>query len=312
MPERVRRKGPFLHGACDCAAADDDGGRAAIPTRGEAGLTGSSGDAAGDVTPEPDSGARGSRRAMLPPVGILEPGPRLFSLVTRRSLLPPPDSRSDSGWEESWAWLGEVYAPALRRYVFHVLRSWHQRTPDPEEPEAIVQGFLLKCMESGQLAERSRKVRKFRAWVAVHLKRYTKDYLDKKFAKKRNPEGGFGSDEALHGVADDELDPTLVAQLDKGWVQVAMERALGHLRAGVGARKWGPTYAEIIQDLMLTSGEGSADLAERLGLEQRKLPNLKNRAKEKFAELFVDELRTTVRDEEALGELLRELAPYMP
>jgi DNA-directed RNA polymerase specialized sigma24 family protein len=249
---------------------------------------------------------------MLPAVGILEPGPGLFSLVTRRSILPPPPTAQDGQWEASWDYLGEVYAPAMRRYVFHLLKRWHQRVPDPDEPEAIVQGFMMKCMESGQLSERKGEVRKFRGWVAVHLKGYVKDYLDKKYAKKRNPEGALVSDEALFGVAGDAPDPQLEAQLDKGWVQVALERAQEHLRAGVGARKWGPVYADIIQDLLLTGGEGSPDLHERLGVEKSKLPNLKNRAKAKLAELFVDELRTTVADEQSLEELLRDLTPYLP
>lgn len=244
---------------------------------------------------------------------ILDRGPGLLSLVTRRSLLPPPESPSDDGWMQSWHHLGQIYAPAMRRYAFHLLKRWHQQVPDPDEPEVIVQGFLAKCMESGQLAERNQEVRTFRGWIAKHLQGYVKDYLDHKYAKKRRAARSEAREDGLNELAQESATlARLDAQLDQGWVQVALGRAQAHLRAGVGTRKWGPVYAGIIQDLLLTQGTGSEDLHERLGVDRAKLPNLKNRARARFAELFVDELRTTVRDEESLGALLRSLAPYLP
>ena len=73
---------------------------------------------------------------------ILEPAPRLRSIPTRRSLVPPPVDRADPRWEESWRHLLETYAPAMRRYVGGLLAG--ARGPaDADEVHDVVQEFLL-------------------------------------------------------------------------------------------------------------------------------------------------------------------------
>lgn len=245
---------------------------------------------------------------------ILEPGPSLFSLHTIRPLLPPPASREDPRWDQAWDHIARVYTPALRRYALGRLRArLGGRRADPDDAEAVVQDFLLRAMQSGQLAEAHAKdgsIRTFRAWIARQLDRAVSDHLDKVFAKRRHP-GERAPESALADVPAPD-DHAALAVLDRGIVQIAVDRALARLEGGGSGSKWGRVYAGILQDLLLNAGATSPDLPARLGVPPGDLPMHKLRAKKKFGELFVDELRGTVRREEDLEELLRELDPYLP
>jgi hypothetical protein len=241
---------------------------------------------------------------------ILEGVHNLRSIVTRRTLLPPPADRDDPQWRCSWDHLARVYTPAMERYVAGEIRKRGLRITDPDEPGAIVASFLAKAMESGQLAEPEGGVRKFRAWITAQLRRHLNDHHKYVYASQRDP--GLRADAtALDEACSRDGDPAL-AQFDKGLVTIACERALERLEAGEGARKWGPTYASIVRDLALNDGRSSADLHERLGVRADEIPTLKHRARRKLAELFLGELRNTVRDDEALVELLAEVDPYLP
>ncbi len=241
---------------------------------------------------------------------ILEPSQNLRSIVTRRTLLPPPSTQEDPTWLHSWEHLCQTYTPALRRFVHGYLKRIGYVAADADTPSVIVQDFLEKNMSSGQLAVEGGEVRKFRAWITTHLSRFVHDWLDKELAAKRRPKG-TESDAVLEGVGTERDDPAL-ASFDKGLVAIAMSAALKRLRGGEGAAKWGGVYADIIQDLILSHGDGSPDLHERLGVPQEKLAMLRFRARQKIGELFVGELRATVSDEEALEELLSDLDPFLP
>ena len=97
-----------------------------------------------------------------------------------------------------------------------------------------------------------------------------------------------------------------IRELDEAWVNATVEQALETLRAK------NELYYQVIRDLLETEGEGSPDLGERLGRRQRQLDDLKYRARKRFATVFNDELRTTVKDDEAFEELFKRLEVYLP
>jgi DNA-directed RNA polymerase specialized sigma24 family protein len=235
---------------------------------------------------------------------ILEPAMRLRSIRTRRSLLPTPVDRADPQWERSWRHLLETYAPAMRRYVEALLRRSLGGSPGPEEAADVVQDFLASCLEHGWLSKEAGDIRCFRAYLQVVLKRFTWNHVERKKAAKRDP-GRPMSDVGLAAVADEASDPAARA-LDEGLLTVALDAALAALRAGNEA------YAEIIADLLRTNGEGSPDLAARLGRAPGDLAVLRHRARKRFATLFADELRATVKDDDAFGDLLKRLEPLVP
>lgn len=164
-------------------------------------------------------------------------------------------------------------------------------------------------MESGQLAETRAPVRSFRAWVSTHLRRFVNDWVDRERAAKRRPAETVPM-EALEGVSSGP-DPAM-AEFDRGVVSLAARHALDALRAGRATRRWGATYAEILDDLALHDGRQSDDLAVRLGVDPARLPLLRHRARDVYARLLTAELRRLVADDEALADLIRALEPYLP
>jgi hypothetical protein len=234
-------------------------------------------------------------------VRVLESTPRLRSIVTRRSILPTAADAGGDGWRAAWGLLFERYAPAMRRYVEGILPKG---TGGAEEAADVDQDYVAQAMAKGWLAKDVGTIRCFRAYLQVQLRRFVYDHLDRKHAQKRGPRR-LAPAEALDGVAARAADPAAEA-LDRSWVETALARAMERLREG------NAIYHDVVADLLATSGEGSADLGERIGRSPEQVVHLRHRARRRLAALFHEELRETVRDEEAFESLCRSLEPYLP
>lgn len=237
-------------------------------------------------------------------MAIIETSQRLRSIVTRKSMLPRLADKDSPEWADSWQFLFSLYTPAMVRYVKSVLSRALKRTADPDEAQDIVQDYFSACIEKDWLTRDVASIRCFRAYLQMQLKRFVYKHLDHKFAQKRNP-GALASPEALEGVVGTAADPS-AAELDEGWVAVAVEQALAELRQG------NELYAEVIADLLRTEGAGSADLGERLGQTAQQITHLRHRARKRFGTLFHEQLRQTVLDDEAFEELCGRLEAYLP
>ena len=237
-------------------------------------------------------------------MAIIETSRRLRSIVTRKSMLPRLADKESPDWAASWQFLFSLYMPAMVRYVKSVLSRALKRPAHDDEAQDIVQDYFSQCLEKDWLTRDVESIRCFRAYLQMQLKRFVYKHLEHKFAQKRNP-GAMASAEALEGVMGDAADPS-TADLDEGWVAVAVEQALAELRQG------NELYAEVIADLLRTQGEGSSDLAERLGQSNQQLTHLRHRARKRFGTLFHEQLRQTVLDDEAFEELCQRLESYLP
>ncbi len=234
---------------------------------------------------------------------VLVPLQALHSIRTRRSLLPPPQDRSDPRWAESWSHLFHTYAPAMERYVRRLLVA--ALGPAAAEDAAdVVQEFLAACLERGWLAREAAGIRCFRAYLQTALRRFALKHVERRRAAKRDP-GAACAPAELAAVAGPGADPA-DADLDAGVLDVALGQALARLREG------NAEYGEVIADLLRTSGSGSDDLPALLGRRPADLPVLRHRARRRFAALLADELRATVRDDDAYGALLARLEPLLP
>ena len=235
---------------------------------------------------------------------VIETGRRLRSIVTRKTLLPPPGDRTDPRWERSWEHLFRIYQPAMERYVRSILTRALARAPEEGEAADVVQEYFAQSLAKGWLSRDAEDVRCFRAYLQTQLRRFVYKHLDHKFAQKRKAPGASSHD-ALEGVADVASDPA-AAELDQGWVQVAVDGALEELRQA------NTDYYEIIADLLRTHGEGSADLAERMARTPQQVVHLRHRARKRFGLLFHEHLRESVRDEASFDELCERLEGYLP
>jgi DNA-directed RNA polymerase specialized sigma24 family protein len=195
-----------------------------------------------------------------------------------------------------------VYAPAMRRYVAAILSS-AGGPRDPDTAADVVQAYLATCLEKGWLQRDGDEIRCFRAYLQVQLRRFTLAWLRDQGAARRSPPNR-PTDVGLETVAAVAAD--VGGALDAALVEAAVAQAHARLRRG------NETYAEIVADLLRTHGEGSPDLAERIGHSRADLPVLRHRAKRRFAVLLASELRATVREDEAYEALLRCVEPYLP
>ncbi len=237
-------------------------------------------------------------------MGILENTERLALIRTRRSLVPPPDDRDDPMWEESWRFLFHQYTPAMQQYVRRILTTATGGSVSLEEASDVVQEYLTCCLEKGWLSRDAAVIRCFRAYLQTQLRRHVYDYLEHKHRKKRRPPG-LESAEVLESIPGDAPDPA-EAEFDSSIVRIVVDRCLEKIRGR------NETYARILDDLLATDGVGSVDLAERMKRTPREIAYLKHRARRRFGILFVDELAASVRDREALDDLIRALRPYLP
>ena len=218
-------------------------------------------------------------------------------------------ARDDPQWESSWTHLVDCYRPPMERYVRRRLIRLRRTKVSEEEVAEVVQGFLAECVLKNSLATADAQRGRFRAFVQTLLKRYLYRQHRHASARKRNPGPGRATVSIREGDLVDRITPedqAELAEFDRGWVKVAVDRALRRL-GEVHVR-----YQVIVEDLLATEGVGSPDLAARVETTPSHLSVLRYRARRRFQELFQEELAATVGDPEAFREEWRALAPYMP
>lgn len=228
--------------------------------------------------------------------------PTCWSLVRTLPL------RDDPRWQRSWADLVRDYRAPMESYARSVASRLRGRPCSEEEAGELVQGFLAAQQSGRELAKADPSVRPFRAFVQVLLRRHVGHVVRAERAQKRTPSGGrrrVPLDEADRAPqAASRKRRAEQAAFDGEWVRAALASARARLKS--------PHDREIVDDLVLTGGEGSPDLAARLGISRDNLDLKRFRARERLARHFEAALRATVADPEAFAEEWRALAPYMP
>lgn len=229
---------------------------------------------------------------------------RLMDIETRRTMLPPPPSAEDAGWQASWEHLFTTYTPAMQAYVTSLLSGLLGRPAARTEAEDVVQAYLAACVEKGWLARDAQTMHSFRSWLKMQLFRFTCDHIDRMRAKKRQPKG-FEDPSVLRGLRARVLDPA-----EATFDQHLVDAAVGAAVAALASRS--EDQAEVIRDLLRQDGDVGTALAERLDRTPEQLAALKRRARVNFAALLAEELKGTVRGVDAFEDLLRDLAPFLP
>jgi DNA-directed RNA polymerase specialized sigma24 family protein len=235
---------------------------------------------------------------------IVDRDRRLRSIATRRSLLPLPAERDSPRFERGWTELFQRYGPAMVRYVRSVLSQTRGRRAADEEAEDVVQEYLRQAMEKGWLARDAAEVRCFRAYLQTQLRRFVYKHLEHEGAQRRSPKALVPS-ALLEEVGTSRDDPA-ARELDRSWVEVAVDDALERLRVG------NADYYQIVADLLRTEGAGSPDLGALLGRSPAQLTHLRHRARRRFSVLLHECLRETVRDDAAFEDLCARLEAYLP
>jgi DNA-directed RNA polymerase specialized sigma24 family protein len=235
-------------------------------------------------------------------LGVLERGrpPRRDWATTQWSAVVGLTPAAPERREASWTWLATTYQVPLERYAAGVLARVRGRSSADEAAE-VVQDFLATCLEKRWLERADRSRGSFRAFVRVLLRRFVYAGLRGGRSAARTLSLDAASVEEPAGE-----DRSAVEAFDREFVRVAVDRALETLR------QERERYHAVIVDLIATDGQGSADLAARMGVSSAQLPVLRHRARKRFARLFEEEVAATVGDDDAFDDEWRVLAPYLP
>ncbi len=191
----------------------------------------------------------------------------------------------------------------------YVLRQWGS---SQEEAKDLTQEYFLAFYEKDFLAGVSAEKGRFRAFVRASLRNFLLAHRRDANAKKRSPEGGIVSIDALPpGVS--PADPSQRSPeeaLDDDWRSAVVDGALERLRAEAVERGKEWSYdCFLLRDVRPPDGGPPTyeALAERTGRAVHDVTNALHWARLRFRELMIDEVRDSVSSPADLEAELRDL-----
>jgi len=185
-----------------------------------------------------------------------------------------------------------------------------------EDAQDLVQGFFEMLLRRRDLALVHPAKGLFRSFLLGSLNHFLANQWDRSQAAKR---GGRGQTVPLEGLdpenryrhepVDNETPENLY---ERAWAQRLLERVLGRLRqeSVEGDRL---ERFECLKEFRLGDREGTpyAELATRLGMTEPGIKSAVHRLRQRFRELFRDEIALTVSGEHEIDDELRHLARVM-
>lgn len=223
---------------------------------------------------------------------------------TRWTLIQGLAAREDpAAYQRAWAYLFARYRPAFVGYVGWCLRRMGGQTLARNEAEEVVDAFLADCLEKDWLSRARQDLGRFRTFVRKVLARYARDWMARRRAQKRMPEGGppvHVDDLAAVAGADDAA--SIEAQVDREWTEHLVALALA------GTRGRSRKNAVAIETLLKNPGVEKDVLSAKLEVREAQVPVTLFRARRMFAEELwaqVKETCATPKDFLAEREALR-------
>ena len=180
------------------------------------------------------------------------------------------------------------------------------------EAEDLTQGFFSHLLHSGALLTVDQEKGKFRSFLLRVLKNYVADERDKTLAQKR---GGNQTHIALDSLDGEErlalepverMDPEKL--FDRAWALSLLETVLKQLRAEYQTRQRGDWFQHI--GGFLFEGRGSysqAHVAKLLGVKESAVSSEVFRMRQRYRELFREEIARTVRTLDQVDAEMRHL-----
>jgi len=217
-----------------------------------------------------------------------------------RSRTPPFETHRKGGQEASQG--SEAAREALgelcEAYWYPLYAYLRRRGRDADEAHDLVQGFLVRLLERGDLAASPEKGR-FRSYLLGALQHHVANEKRREGAKKRTPDRPLVSlspDEAesryVHEPANEETPERL---FERRWALALIERALATLREE--ARERGRlALTEALLPRLVSPAEARPlrELADELGLSEGALKVAHHRLKRRLAECIRAEVLDTV------------------
>lgn len=193
-------------------------------------------------------------------------------------------------------------------YVF-VRRRGHTE----HEAQDLTQEFFCRLIERRMLRSVDQRKGKFRSFLLAAMKNFLANEWDRSQAQKRG--GGqphFSLDaetaEERYKLEPVHFDLAPETAYDQRWAQAVIERVMSRLRAEFEAAGKKSRFDELKTFLTAESDAGPyAEVGSRLGLSEQAVKGAVFRLRQRFRELFREEIAQTLADPSELEGEIRHL-----
>lgn len=197
-------------------------------------------------------------------------------------------------------------------YWYPLYSFVRRRARDVHEAQDLTQAFFERFLEKNYLAHLSADRGKFRSFLLVALQHFLANEWDRARAGKRGGRAPVISldaqdaEERFRFEPPDELTPEKA--YERRWVETVLEQVLSRLRDECNEAGHEDRFEKLKIFLVEDKGAISfAEMAAQLGLTEPAVKGLVRRMRQRYRELFREEIANTVADPAEVDGEIRHL-----
>ncbi len=206
----------------------------------------------------------------------------------------------------------------LCRTYWHPLYAYLRRRGYGEhDAQDLTQGFLAHLLERHAIGGVARDRGKFRSFLLASLNYFLADERDRANAQKRGggrellslelneAEGRYALDAAAHDCSPEKL-------YERRWAITLLDRVLARLAREFADSEKGELFGHL-QPFLVEGGRGKTyrEIASETGLSEEAIKKAVQRMRQRYYQLFRDEIAQTVATPSEVEEELRHLCDVL-
>ncbi len=206
----------------------------------------------------------------------------------------------------------EALETLCRTYWYPLYAYIRRRGYGEQDAQDLTQGFFARLVEKNYLEAVGRQKGKFRSFLLAALNHFLSDEWDRARAEKRGGGQTFISlddhtaEERYRLEPVDRMDAEKI--YERRWALTLLEQVLRQLEAEFAATGKRPLFEQLKVFLLDEKGVGSyAESAARLEMTEVALRVAVHRLRQRYGELFRDEIAHTVARPDEIEEEVRHL-----
>ena len=199
-----------------------------------------------------------------------------------------------------------------RAYWYPLYSFVRRRGHDAHEAQDLTQAFFERFLEKKYLADVSAAKGKIRSFLLAALQHFLANEWDRARAQKRG--GGATllslnegeAEERFHFEPPDQLTPEKA--FERRWVETVLEQVLSRLRDECNEAGHEDRFEALKVYLLDEKGAVSfAEMARRLQMTEPAVKGLVRRMRQRYREIFREEIANTVADPKEVDEEIQHL-----
>ena len=203
-----------------------------------------------------------------------------------------------------------------RTYWYPLYAFVRRKGYGPQDAEDLTQGFFARFVEKRYLDDVSREKGKFRTFLLCSLNHFLANEWDRSQRIKRGGQVTFLSLETTCAEERYGLEASAAESpdhlFDRRWAQTMLQVVLARLRNEFEAGGKRERFEELKPFLLVEPEAGAyADTGARLEMSQQGMKSAVHRLRQRFRELFREEIAHTVATRQQIDEELRYLVRLM-